>query len=503
MTNKEHALHYAEAGLKVFPVWNKSKIPHTPQGFFDATINPQIISDWWDLYPNAGIGIRIPDDIVIVDYDGDAKACADNMRDQGWLLPLTLWATTGSGGRHYWYRMPESHRGMQKRSIKFLVGANHHVDLLTNGFVVAPPSESTHGKYKWHGAFDINAISDAPDWLLHSYAAEHKWKDKIDPDEVLEGVEEGGRNTTIFRYGCRLRDSGLTYKEAQVLLDAAAANCQPPMNKGEIKGMAKRIWKTYDDKKEADAGMPKIYSLAELDSLALPPPKFFVYDIKPDGTANGLIPAGVTVLTSAPKVGKSALIGRITGAIAEEERVMGFETSRSGILYLDLQQSEIFARDRWRKVLDYRPSNLYTAFSWDPMDKGGMDHIRQFLGDKPEVGMVVIDTLAEFWPIDDTGSGSVYRAEARVMKTFRKLADDFGLAVVLIHHETKSSENNTGNMVKRAGGTYGLTGGADAVMSLTREDGSEEGMLAVTGKNIPARLIPLRYDIDTLRWEKR
>lgn len=502
MTNKEHALHYAQSGLRVFPVWNKSKAPHTPNGFFDSTCNPDIINDWWDLYPDAGIGIRIPDDIVIVDLDGIAKEAVEGMKDHGFLMPTTLWATTGSGGRHYWYRMPSSHQGMQKRSIEFLMGPNYQVDLLTNGFVVAPPSESINGKYKWHVAFDINNIVDAPQWLLDSYAAEKRWKDKIDPDEVLEGVEEGGRNTTIFRYACKLRDSGLTAAEAQVLLDTVASRCDPPLPKNEVRGMAKRIWKTYEEKKELDDGtLPKIYSLAELDSLNLPPPKFFVYDTDWNGDKKGLIPAGVTVLSSAPKVGKSALIGLVSGAIADEEEVLGFKTTRSGVLYLDLQQNPMFAKQRWSKILSYQPSNLYTAFEWKPMDKGGLDHIKQFLSVKPEIGVVIIDTLAEFWPLDDSGGGSMYRNEARVMKTFRRLSDDFGLSVILIHHETKN-DNYKGTVVKRAGGTFGITGGADAVLSLSRDDNSPEGLLEVTGKNVPARKLFLKYDTTTLRWEK-
>jgi hypothetical protein len=50
----------------------------------------------------------------------------------------------------------------------------------------------------------------------------------VDREHVLDGVEEGRRDEALFRYASRLRAQDRPRKEAEVLVLAAARNCQPP-----------------------------------------------------------------------------------------------------------------------------------------------------------------------------------------------------------------------------------------------------------------------------------
>jgi hypothetical protein len=65
------ALGYAEAGHLVFPV-RKNKRPWgdvCPNGLHDATTDADTIGRWWTRHPNAGIGLWIPDGVVVIDVE--------------------------------------------------------------------------------------------------------------------------------------------------------------------------------------------------------------------------------------------------------------------------------------------------------------------------------------------------------------------------------------------------------------------------------------------------
>ena len=57
MSNLTAALEYAARGYEVLPV-RESKAPYTTHGVKDATLNPEAITKWWNIWPHALIGIR-------------------------------------------------------------------------------------------------------------------------------------------------------------------------------------------------------------------------------------------------------------------------------------------------------------------------------------------------------------------------------------------------------------------------------------------------------------
>ena len=55
-TKCEAALDYASRGLAVLPL-NPDNTPMTETGVKDATTDPKVIKAWWELWPNANVGI--------------------------------------------------------------------------------------------------------------------------------------------------------------------------------------------------------------------------------------------------------------------------------------------------------------------------------------------------------------------------------------------------------------------------------------------------------------
>jgi hypothetical protein len=145
---------------------NAGKHPRTRHGFYDATLDRAVIRRWAEWWPEANLAIRTgePSGIVVLDvdprHDGDATL-ADLEREHG-LLPATVEAITGGGGRHLYFRHPG---GIVPNS-QGDVGAGLDVRG-DGGYVLVPPSR-TAGRYAWEVSShpDDTALAAVPPWLL-------------------------------------------------------------------------------------------------------------------------------------------------------------------------------------------------------------------------------------------------------------------------------------------------------------------------------------------------
>lgn len=100
-----HALNqaataYAHAGWLVHPVKVHRKEPLTHHGVKDATNDLEQIRSWWSRWPQANIGLAIPQGLLVLDID--STEALGYLQAEDLCLPTTTWATTGRG-RHLWY----------------------------------------------------------------------------------------------------------------------------------------------------------------------------------------------------------------------------------------------------------------------------------------------------------------------------------------------------------------------------------------------------------------
>ena len=147
---KTHALYLANKyGFAVLPV-----IPHTKQPIIKnwpklATSDEQQITEWWDAYPNANIGVAtgLRSGIFVMDVDVDKGGLAsleELMAHDEWAPTLT--SKTGTGGFHFLFRWdPANPVG---NSVSRLAPG---IDIRgEGGFIVAPPSIHPNGnRYEW------------------------------------------------------------------------------------------------------------------------------------------------------------------------------------------------------------------------------------------------------------------------------------------------------------------------------------------------------------------
>ncbi len=110
-----------------------------------------------------------------------------------------------------------------------------------------------------------------------------------------------------------------------------------------------------------------------------------------------------------------------------------------------------------------------------------LDTLRAFLTAQPGTRLVVIDTLARARPPSPAGTPQ-YDHEYRVVASLKAIADEYGVALLVVHHTRKMA---AGDFLAEVSGTHGLTGAADTVLTLSRGRGDADGVLKVTGRDVP------------------
>jgi hypothetical protein len=235
-TMKDAALAYIKNGFKVFPV-KTDKTPLTEHGLKDATQIIPRVNDFWQKWPDAGIGL-VTDGFIVLDFDlksGGIESKVQIEKKYG-DLPKTRIHKTGGGGLHYIYKNPN---GTNVRNTVGFAGYSG-VDIRANGgYIVAPPSPHASGKR--YEVLENSPIIPAPDWLIELI------KQKLTPNISTTPVEgtpipEGQRNATLTKLAGAMRRQGMTETEIYAALQVANNRCQPgPLPDNEILTISKSV----------------------------------------------------------------------------------------------------------------------------------------------------------------------------------------------------------------------------------------------------------------------
>ncbi len=184
---------------------------------------------------------------------------------------------------------------------------------------------------------------------------------------------------------------------------------------------------------------------------------------------SGLLPEGLHVLAGSPKIGKSWLALWICLQAAKGEKVWEFETLKSEVLYLCLEDSFARIQSRLFEITDEAPATLHFAIMSDTIGHGLENQIESFIKEHPSTGLIVIDTLQK---VRKTVSANVnpYASDYDDISALKQIADRHHLAILLVHHLRKTGDADPLNMIS---GTSGIAGGADTNFVLQKDKRTE------------------------------
>jgi hypothetical protein len=220
--------------------------------------------------------------------------------------------------------------------------------------------------------------------------------------------------------------------------------------------------------------------LDELLALDIPEPRYVV---------EKLIPEGVSILGGKPKQGKSFLMLEVALAIALGEKALGSLAVEPGhVLYLALEDSRKRLKKRCQRIMESRgwpPTGklkLVTANEWPRMGggkpgEGGLEKLREWLSAHRDTKLVIVDTLAKFRPLSHRDA--TYASDYGVVGDIKAVADEFGVALSIVHHLRKAGADDP---VDQLSGTLGIGGAADTLLVLERQRGHSNAVLRTIGR---------------------
>jgi len=236
------------------------------------------------------------------------------------------------------------------------------------------------------------------------------------------------------------------------------------------------------------------FSAKELQKMTFPP----LYWIVPQ-----IIPAeGVTLLCSKPKFGKSWLACDLCIACTTDGFTLGTVNPAQGnVLYLALEDSKRRLQRRMTKLLptfgSAWPDKLLLKTEWRRLHEGGVDDIRAWYAHTKSMGgkpiLVLIDVLAKVRK--PVGNRQLYEADYAALADLTKLANELGLAIVVLHHTRKMAADDLLEMVS---GSFGVSGAVDTVLVMANKPNG--AVLDIRGRDVEPAELAIEFDKQTCRW---
>ncbi|MFD5860953.1 AAA family ATPase [Streptomyces chartreusis] len=265
-----------------------------------------------------------------------------------------------------------------------------------------------------------------------------------------------------------------------------SANPIPPLH----------LYSVPSDPEQAPTAPPKrerprtAWTADQLMAANFPEPKWAV---------PGILAEGVSVLAGPPKVGKSWLSLGLGLSVAAGGNAFDSVPVQGGpVLYLALEDTPRRLQTRMGKLLGGQPApaGLTLVTECPPFPQGGSEAIAQWLERNPDARMVVIDVFAKMRGQAPQGV-SAYDADYVAVGYAKRLADHYGVAVVLVHHVRKAGSDD---FLTEVSGTNGIAGAADATLVLKRARGQADGILHVTGRDVDEAEYALSFQPASGAW---
>jgi hypothetical protein len=225
----------------------------------------------------------------------------------------------------------------------------------------------------------------------------------------------------------------------------------------------------------ANGRPPGTVSARDLMSREFRPVRWIIPDI---------LPTGVTLLAGKPKKGKSWMALGMCESVASGGVAFGrseYNVQEGETLYLGLEDNERRLQNRLKTVLDGRdaPEGMHVGTEWPRIDEGGAEQLDEWLTERPDARLVVVDTLSMF---RKPASGkNIYQEDYAAVRDLLPMAAKHDVAIVVVYHLRKAPGADP---IDEINSSTGLTAGVDGFLILRRSPGGKGPTLFVEGRDI-------------------
>ncbi len=234
---------------------------------------------------------------------------------------------------------------------------------------------------------------------------------------------------------------------------------------------------------------------AELDKLEIPPIVWLVEEF---------LPAGLAMISAPPKYYKSYMCLDLCVSVCTGVPFLGHPTHKHDCLYLDLESTKRRPQTRLNQICGddaAKPDNLYIITADQNVgliDRGFQAQMLYQLKEHPEIKLIVVDVFQRIRGAAGMKQGG-YEKDYDDLGKLKKLADDHGLCILLVHHNRKQKDPS--DPFNEIAGSAGVMGALDCAWAITKEErDDDEATLHITGRDLEGGEYTIRYDKDTFRW---
>ncbi len=224
----------------------------------------------------------------------------------------------------------------------------------------------------------------------------------------------------------------------------------------------------------------------QLLDMDINPPEFIVSEI---------MPIGLHILAGSPKIGKSWLVLWLCDQIAKGEKVWEYDTQKSGVLYLALEDTYNRLHHRLTSITEESSDYINLAIESYSLEQGLLSQLKEYMYDNNNIKLIVIDTFQQIRNADDRAN---YANDYYELTALKKLADEHHIAILLVHHLRKMTDSDPVNMIS---GSTGVSGAVDNIYILAKEKRiNNKAVLTITGRDIPDKAFNLEFDRECNIW---
>ncbi len=206
----------------------------------------------------------------------------------------------------------------------------------------------------------------------------------------------------------------------------------------------------------------------------------------PSWAIDQMIPQGLSVIASPPKTGKSYFVLQSALAVARGEKFLGYRTTKGKVLLISLEDTFNRLQKRIVQVCPDTsriPDNLDLTVEFPRLDSEGLACLDKQIKENG-YSLVILDTWGKTKPNGQAKrSENAYETDVRLVSEVKKLADKYGISILLVHHLKKGGGAST-DWLESLSGSMGLSATVDGLLALERERGSDIGILKRSGRDL-------------------
>lgn len=406
-TPAEWALHYASHTFEVFPVSPADKSPLTTNGFKDATTDPAQVAAWWKQHPDALIGCRVPEDVVILDIDPRHNGDATWRELEASYGKITEGRThrsgRGDGGSHIWFTRPG-----EKMSAKPLhewarrsntghstgkTGWSSGIDILHHDqrYTILPPSlhPETRKPYEWVSKSKPVAM---PPWLIDLvtparvitapaparlrladessiadwYSSTSSWNDILSPIGWVQVHGDGDSDGSTWRHPNATAAQSCSIRHGCLFVFTPNTDFEQTEPAGDTNGYTRfKAWATIEHNGDQSAAARAARELRDGPSTRKTAPTAPSAAAEPDEPWPEPIPLGETErVAEFPSDALPTWMQPIVSAIATDLQAEPDLPAILGLIAMSVASAgsrHVLVRGTWRE-----PLNIYCAVALPP-----------------------------------------------------------------------------------------------------------------------------------------